>query len=503
MYIGIDLGTSAMKGILVAEDGTIVRQATASYDVVYPQQGWTEQNPSDWIAALDDVLAGLLCEDYKIIDANSCLIVKNSTVNYAKCVKGISFGGQMHGLVALDKHGEVIRPCILWNDGRTEKQTEYLNEVVGRKRLSGLTGNIAFAGFTAPKLLWLKENEPNNFAKIDKIMLPKDYLAYYLSGEAATDYSDASGTLLLDVEHKCWSLPMLEICGLSVEQMPKLHESFDVIGTLKPEVAARFGMNSDVKIVVGAGDNAAAAIGTGTVNDGDCNVSLGTSGTIFVCQDKFTVDSKNALHSFAHANGKWHLMGCILSAASCRKWWLEDILGIDDYANDEQRIADVDSGSVIFLPYLSGERSPHNDVNAKGAFVGLTATTTKAQMSRAVMEGVAFALRDCLEVAKASGLDVKSTNLCGGGARSATWRQIIADVLNMPVHILTTEQGPGYGAAILAMVGCGAYKDVTAATKRIVSAKQTILPCSTAVLRYERKYRTFAKLYPTLKAAQI
>ena len=255
------------------------------------------------------MLAELLCvgKNCNKCDINDCLSAKSDTLNIAKCVKGISFGGQMHGLVALDKYGEVIRPCILWNDGRTEKQTAYLNEVVGKQTLSELTGNIAFAGFTAPKLLWLRENEPDNFAKIDKIMLPKDYLAYYLSGVVATDYSDASGTLLLDVKNKRWSQKMANVCRISLQNLPELHESYDVIGTVKQDIAARFGM-SDVKVVIGAGDNAAAAIGTGTVNDGDCNVSLGTSGTIFVCQDKFSVDGNNVLHSFAHANGKWHLM---------------------------------------------------------------------------------------------------------------------------------------------------------------------------------------------------
>lgn len=504
-YIGIDLGTSAMKGILIDEQGTIVRRATATYNVIYPQNGWTEQNPSDWIVALDKVLAKLLCvdKDCSVCNTCDCLTDENDTLNVAKSVNGISFGGQMHGLVALDKHGEVIRPCILWNDGRTEKQTAYLNEVVGKQTLSELTGNIAFAGFTAPKLLWLKENEPDNFSRIDKIMLPKDYLAYYLSGVVATDYSDASGTLLLDVKNKCWSQKMVNVCGISLQNLPELHESFDVIGTVKRDIAARFGMSDDVKVVIGAGDNAAAAIGTGTVNDGDCNVSLGTSGTIFVCQDKFSVYGNNALHSFAHANGKWHLMGCILSAASCRKWWLEDILGTDDYATDERNLANVDSGNVIFLPYLSGERSPHNDVNAKGAFIGLTATTTRAQMSRAVMEGVAFAIRDCYEVAKANGLEITSTNLCGGGARSGAWRQIFADALGIPVYILTTEQGPSYGAAILAMVGCGVYKDVAEATKQIVSVKQTILPDPQNVARYREKYEFFTKLYPLLKTLSI
>lgn len=503
-FIGIDLGTSAMKGILTDARGTIVRQATATYDVIYPQNGWTEQNPSDWIVALNNVLAELLCvgKNCNKCDINDCLSAKSDTLSIAKCVKGISFGGQMHGLVALDKYGEVIRPCILWNDGRTEKQTAYLNEVVGKQTLSELTGNIAFAGFTAPKLLWLKENEPDNFARIDKIMLPKDYLAYYLSGVVATDYSDASGTLLLDVKNKCWSQKMANVCGISLQNLPELHESYDVIGTIKHDIATRFGM-SYVKVVIGAGDNAAAAIGTGTVNDGDCNVSLGTSGTIFVCQNKFSVDRNNALHSFAHANGKWHLMGCILSAASCRKWWLEDILETCDYATDEQQISNVDSGTVIFLPYLSGERSPHNDVNAKGAFVGLTATTTRAQISRAVLEGVAFAIRDCYEVAKANGLQITRTNLCGGGARSATWQQIFADVLGIPVHILATEQGPSYGAAILAMVGCSVYRDVAEATEQMVSVKQTILPDPQNVAKYQKKYETFTKLYPILKTLSI
>lgn len=503
-FIGIDLGTSAMKGILTDEQGTIVRQATAIYDVIYPQDGWTEQNPSDWIVALNNVLAELLCvgKACASCDTFDCSMHEKDTSNIAKNVKGISFGGQMHGLVALDKYGEVIRPCILWNDGRTEKQTAYLNEFVGKQTLSELTGNIAFAGFTAPKLLWLKENEPDNFARIDKIMLPKDYLAYYLSGVVATDYSDASGTLLLDVKNKCWSQKMANVCGISLQNLPELHESYDVIGTIKHDIAARFGM-SYVKVVIGAGDNAAAAIGTGTVNDGDCNVSLGTSGTIFVCQNKFSVDRNNALHSFAHANGKWHLMGCILSAASCRKWWLGDILETCDYATDEKSLSNVDSGNVIFLPYLSGERSPHNDVNAKGAFVGLTATTTRAQMSRAVLEGVAFAIRDCYEVAKSNRLEITYTNLCGGGARSATWRQIFADVLGIPVHILTTEQGPSYGAAILAMVGCGVYRDVAEATEQMVSVKQTIFPNPQNVAKYQKKYETFTKLYPILKTLSI
>lgn len=480
-YIGIDLGTSSLKGLLVREDGELLKEASAAYDVRYPQPGWTEQSPEDWKTALLFVLESL------------------TSGGAGKTVRGISFGGQMHGLVALDKSGRVIRPCILWNDGRTEEETACLNDVIGKKTLLECTGNIAFAGFTAPKLLWLRKHEPENFAKIDKILLPKDYLAYLLSGIFATDFSDASGTLLLDVKNKCWSRKMLDVCQISEHCLPELKESFAAVGTVLPWAQERFGFLPDVKIVIGAGDNAAAAVGTGTVNNGDCSVSVGTSGTIFICSDRFGTDEKGSLHSFAHANGKWHRMGCILSAASCRKWWLEEILESDDYASDERKCAAADSGEVLFLPYLSGERCPHNDVNVRGAFLGLSHTTTRAEMSRAVMEGVAFAIRDCLEIAKQGGVCPESVSLCGGGARSATWRQIFADVLNLPIRIPKTEQGPAYGAAILAMVGCGAYASVEDAAKRVTGEKQVILPSEDSVSRLEEKYRRFAKFYPAIK----
>ncbi len=478
LYIGIDLGTSSLKGLLVNEEGEILRTASSDYEVYYPENGWSEQDPADWVKAMDLVLAEL-------------------SLDHEDEIRGISFGGQMHGLVALDGDGEVIRPCILWNDGRTETQTAWLNESVGKEKLSGLTGNIAFAGFTAPKLLWMREQEPENFARIRKIMLPKDYLVYVLTGSFSCDYSDASGMLLLDVQHRCWSGEMCEICGVKEDWLPQLHESAEIVGTVKKT----YGLPNAV-VTAGAGDNAAAAIGTGTVRNGDCNISLGTSGTVFIAQDSFSVDSRNALHSFAHANGRYHLMGCILSAASCRMWWLEDILGTDDYSGDEEEIAETEDTGVIFLPYLMGERSPHNDTRIRGAFIGLSADTTRAQMSRAVMEGVTFALKDCLEIAEANGLDIRSTNLCGGGARSKVWRQICADILEMPVRILTTEQGPGYGAAILAMVGTGAYGSVEEAADRIVRTSETIQPDPDRFDAYRKRYETFRKLYPLLKQLQ-
>ena len=478
LYIGIDLGTSSLKGLLVNEEGEILRTASSDYEVYYPENGWSEQDPADWVKAMDLVLAEL-------------------SLDHEDEIRGISFGGQMHGLVALDRDGEVIRPCILWNDGRTEAQTAWLNESVGKEKLSSMTGNIAFAGFTAPKLLWMREQEPENFARIRKIMLPKDYLVYVLTGSFSCDYSDASGMLLLDVQHRCWSREMCEICGVKEEWLPQLHESAEIVGTVKKNYRL-----PNAVVTAGAGDNAAAAIGTGTVRNGDCNISLGTSGTVFIAQDSFSVDSRNALHSFAHANGRYHLMGCILSAASCRMWWLEDILGTDDYSGDEEEIAETEDTGVIFLPYLMGERSPHNDTRIRGAFIGLSADTTRAQMSRAVMEGVTFALKDCLEIAEDNGLNIRSTNLCGGGARSRVWRQICADILEMPVRILTTEQGPGYGAAILAMVGTGAYGSVEEAADRIVRTSETIQPDSERFDAYRKRYETFRKLYPLLKQLQ-
>jgi len=474
-YIGIDLGTSSLKALLVDRDGKIIKEAAESYPVRYPKEGWSEQDPADWLVAAERVLDAL-------------------TQGIKREIGGISFGGQMHGLVLLDENDEVIRPCILWNDGRTQKQTDYLNGVIGKEKLSRLTANIAFAGFTAPKILWVKENEPENFRKISKIMLPKDYLAYMLTGVHSTDYSDASGTLLLDVKNKRWSDEMLEICGVKKEWLPALYESYGVIG----KVREKYGMPNAV-VTAGAGDNAAAAIGTGTVKDGDCNISLGTSGTVFIAGDRFSVDGKNALHAFAHATGKWHLMGCILSAASCNKWWTEDILQSKDYDAAEGSRGKTGKNSVYFLPYLMGERSPHNDVNARGCFIGMRPDTTRADMSLAVLEGVAFALKDCVEVAASNGIKVKSTKICGGGARSALWKKIIANVLNVEVISPETEQGPSYGAAILAMVGNGEYPDVETACAKLVKPLESVLPDAETAALYAERSASFTKLYPALK----
>lgn len=313
LYIGVDLGTSAVKLLMMDASGDIKKVVSREYPLFFPQPGWSEQRPEDWFTQAMDGLKELTAE----CDRSQ--------------VAGISFGGQMHGLVVLDADDAVIRPAILWNDGRTGEETDYLNTVIGKDKLSAYTANIAFAGFTAPKILWMRKHEPENFAKIAKIMLPKDYLAYRLSGTFCTDVSDASGMLLFDVKHKCWSKEMMEICGVKESQLAQIFESYEAVGTLKPELAKKLGLSETVKIAAGAGDNAAAAVGTGTVGDGSCNISLGTSGTIFISSEKFGVDENNALHSFAHADGHFHLMGCMLSAASCNKWWMDEILKTKDY----------------------------------------------------------------------------------------------------------------------------------------------------------------------------
>ena len=483
LYIGIDLGTSAVKLLLMDEAGSIKNIVTKEYPLEFPQPGWSQQAPQDWHKAvmegIPELLAGSDPAD----------------------VAGIGCGGQMHGLVVLDKDDNVIRPAILWNDGRTAKQVDYLNNVIGKQKLSAMTANIAFAGFTAPKILWMQENEPENFAKIAKIMLPKDYINYILTGVHACDYSDASGMLLLDVQNKCWSKEMLEICGISESQMPKLFESYDCIGTVLPEVAAKLGIPAAVKVAAGAGDNAAAAVGTGTVGEGGCNISLGTSGTVFISSEKFGVDDTNALHAFAHADGGYHLMGCMLSAASCNKWLMDDIFKTDDYPAEQAPITEDKLGRnrVFFLPYLMGERSPINDTNARGTFTGMSMDTTRADLTQAVLEGVAFAIRDSVEVARSLGIEIKSSKICGGGAKSALWKKIMANVLNVQLQCVASEQGPGLGGAMLAMVACGAYPTVADACNALVSVASTVEPEEELVERYEKRYQQFRKIYPACK----
>lgn len=481
LYIGVDLGTSAVKLLLMNEDGRIEKIVSKEYPLFFPHPGWSEQNPGDWYNATIEGIKELLVQ------------------SNGQEVAGISFGGQMHGLVVLDKDDQVIRPAILWNDGRTYEECDYLNTVIGKDKLTEYTANISFTGFTAPKILWMKNKEPENFAKIAKIMLPKDYIAYKLSGVHCTDVSDASGMLLFDVKNRCWSEEMISICGISRDQLADVYESYETVGLIKEEIAKELGIPATVKIVAGAGDNAAAAIGTGTVGDGKCNISLGTSGTIFISSDTFNVDKYNALHAFAHANGHYHLMGCMLSAASCNKWWMDEIVGTKDYKNEQAEISKLGENRVFFLPYLMGERSPHNNPNARATFIGMTMDTSRSDMTQAVLEGVAFALRDSFEVAKSLGIHIERTKISGGGAKSPLWKKIIANVLNIHVDIIESEEGPAYGGAILAAVACGSFESVEDAAEKLIKVVDTVSPDPEIAAKYEERYQQFKEIYPTVK----
>ena len=482
LYVGIDLGTSAVKLLMMDETGKIHKIVSKTYPLYFPHSGWAEQNPQDWLDKTMEGFSELLSNCDKSM------------------VAGISFGGQMHGLVVLDEDDQVIRPAILWNDGRTGEETDYLNQVIGKEKLSEYTGNIAFAGFTAPKILWMEKNEPENFARIAKIMLPKDFLAYKLTGVFCTDLSDASGMLLLDVKNRCWSDEMIKICHIRKEQLPRVYESYEKVGCVKPEIAKQLGIPANVVVAAGAGDNAAAAVGTGTVGNNRCNVSLGTSGTIFISSDQFGVDRHNALHSFAHADGTYHLMGCTLSAASSNKWWIKNILQAGDYHAEHGMIYGLGENNVYFLPYLMGERSPHNNPLARAVFFGMSMDTTRAQMTQAVLEGVAFSLRDCLEVAKSLGITLEKTCIVGGGAKSHVWQRIIANVLGLTVEVPVCEEGPSMGAAMLAMVAHGAYANVEVAAAKIVKISETLAPEPELVEKYNRKYQVFHKIYPAVRS---
>lgn len=484
LYIGVDLGTSAVKLLLMDSEGAIKGIESVEYPLSFPHPGWSEQNPEDWWeATLRGIEALLQGQD-------------------GSQVAGISFGGQMHGLVLLDEEDKVIRPAILWNDGRTGEECDYLNEVIGKEKLSAYTANISFTGFTAPKILWVKNKEPENFARIAKMMLPKDYIAYKLTGVHCTDVSDASGMLLFDVKNRCWSKEMCEICSVQESWLATCYESYEAVGTVLPEIANRLEISEKCIVAAGAGDNAAAAVGTGTVGDNHCNISLGTSGTIFISSKEFGVDKYNALHSFAHADGHYHLMGCMLSAASCNKWWMEDILNTKAFGAEQADITDDRLGEnhVYFLPYLMGERSPHNNPKARGTFIGMTMDSTRSDMTQAVLEGVAFALRDSLEVARSLGICPERTKICGGGAKSPLWKKIIANVLNMKLDIIESEQGPALGAAMLAAVACGEYSSVEEIAGKIVKVVETIEPDSDLVAKYEKQYQKFKEIYPACKA---
>lgn len=481
-FIGIDLGTSATKILLMDEQGAVEKVVSRSYTVEFPHPGWSEQDPGVWWRSVCDGLDELLCG----IDRSE--------------IRGVACTGQMHGLVALDSDGSVIRPAILWNDGRSAQEAERLNETFGEEGLKARTGNIAFAGFTAPKLLWMRTHEPNQFARIRHVLLPKDYIVYRLTDCFSTDVNDASGTLLFDVANRCWSQRMIDHCGAKGTWLPEVHESHESVGMLTPAISMRFGLASDVVVAAGAGDNAAAAIACGAINANGCNISVGTSGTVLIPTRSYYSSVPGSLHQFAHADGGYHIMGCILSAASCSEWFVGDVLRTGNFDAEEAGLLDrvPTKESPFFLPYLTGERSPHNDPNAKGAFVGLSRSTSRSEMVYAVREGVAFAIRDCFEVAREQGIDISASTLCGGGSRSALMRQLLADVLDVDICLPAVDEGPAFGAAMLAGVAAGLWPSVDDCVNDTFKLKGRVESRRDCVAALEERYRAWRSLYPSL-----
>lgn len=481
MYIGIDLGTSSVKLLLIDDKGKIRKEVTKEYPLYYPQENWSEQNPEEWY---DKTFEGL----------------KDLVMGYENEIKAISFSGQMHGLVLLDAEDKIIRPAILWCDQRTSLECDEINSYFGKDILK-LTGNIALTGFTAPKILWVKKNEPENFKKIKKILLPKDYLAFKLSGIYSTDVSDASGMLLLDVNKRKWSKKMLDFFNVKEEQLPKLFESYEVVGTLKGNLKDKLNLKNDIKIVAGGGDQAVGAIGVGAVKEGVLSVALGTSGVVFASSSKYVVDKDGRLHSFCHGNGEYHQMGVMLSAAASLKWWIEDVEKTNNYSKLllEAEEAKFDK-NLHFLPYLMGERTPHNNPFARGSLTGLNIQHKRGDITRGILEGITFGLKDILEIIKDINIDVKSVRVSGGGAKSEFWQQMIANIFEVNVDIVNSTEGPAYGAAILAMVGDGIYKDVNTACSTLIKVINSKVPNKTLEKKYREKYEIFKKLYPLLNS---
>lgn len=478
--IGIDVGTSAVKLVAADEKGAVLRTVSRDYPLYMFNENWSEQAPEDWWAQTADGL-------------------REITKGLGE-VAAVSFSGQMHGLVLLDENDNVLRRAILWNDQRTQAQCDYLNNEIGRDVLLSNAANIALTGFTAPKILWVKDNEPEIFSKIKKIMLPKDYIAYKLSGVFCTDYSDASGMLLLDVKNQDWSDKMLEIVGVTRSQLPKLFHSYEAVGTVTGEAAKETGLSTATKVVAGGGDQAVGAVGSGIVSEGMCSVSLGTSGVLFVAAENFAVDtSPAAIHAFCHSTGRYHFMGVTLAAAGSHKWWAEKVLETTNFPAEEKNIDRIGTNPVFFLPYLSGERTPHNDSTARGAFVGMNATTTRADMTQAVLEGVSFSLRDILTRVRDLGANVTTARIIGGGAKSPLWCQMCADILRLKVEKMQSSEGPAFGAAILAMVGAGAYKNVEEACSALIEITETFTPNETTAANYDKRYPIYTNLYTSLK----
>ena len=495
-YLGVDVGTSGTKALLMDETGRVLATATEEYPLHVPKPNWSEQNPEDWWRAT-------------VVSIRS--VLEKSGVS-PDSVRGLGLSGQMHGSVFLDASNRVIRPAILWNDQRTGEECAEITERVGAERLLELVSNPALTGFTAPKILWLRKHEPENYRRVTKVLLPKDYVRFRLTGEFATEVSDASGTLLFDVRNRRWSEQVLDELEIPGEWMPRAYESPEVTGTLQPEVAQELGLRPGTPVVGGGGDQAAGAVGNGIVEAGVVSAVLGTSGVVFAYSERPETDPRGRLHTFCHAvPGAWHQMGVMLSAGGSFRWF-RDVLGQEEAAEAERRGVDpyevlteraskapIGSEGLVFLPYLAGERTPYPDPNARGVFVGLSLRHGKEHLVRAVLEGVAFGLRDSLEIMRDLGVPIRQIRASGGGARSPLWRQILADVFGLPVVTTNAEEGPAYGVALLAAVGTGTFPSVPEACRLAIKVVSQTDPDLEAVRLYEEYYGVYRSLYPTLK----
>ena len=493
--LGIDVSTTAVKALLTDASGRLVGSASTPLRLSTPRPGWSEQDPRDWWEATIASIRALLERSNLQPDS----------------IVSLGLTGQMHGAVFLDAKGDVIRPAILWNDARSDAECAEIEQRVGSERLREITGNPALVGFQAPKILWLKEHEPENYAAVRHVLLPKDYVRYRLSGELATDASDAAGTLLLDLAERDWSGELLSALDIPRDWLPDVYEGPQVTGRVSSEAAQLTGLAAGTSIVAGGGDNAAAAIGCGVIDRGTGLLSLGTSGVIFAPTDGPQIDPTGALHSFCHAvPGAYHLMGVILSAGGSLRWARDVLASVrsgtdtyDEFIEPARYIAPGAEG-LFFLPYLSGERTPHMDPSARGAWIGLSLAHHKEHLVRAVLEGVAFALRDAWERVKALNAEPSALRIVGGGARSALWREILAAVLDVPLQQLSVDEGAAFGAALLAGVGAGAFNDVNEATTQAVKLNgEQEVPTPALVERYEEIYHNYVSLYPALVASGV
>jgi xylulokinase len=485
--VGIDSSTTATKALVMSADGEVLGVASSEYSYETPRPMWTEQHPDLWWQGTVDSIRQVLSQ---------------SQVNPPD-VKGIGLTGQMHGLVLLDGDGQVLRPAILWNDQRTGAECDEIRTRLGKEQLIQITGNDALAGFTAPKILWVKNNEPQVFAQVRQILLPKDYVRFKLTGEYATDKAGGAGTLLFDIRKRDWSKAVVDALEINPAWLPPTFEGTALTGHITPQAAEATGLKAGTPVVGGGGDQSAQAVGVGAVEPGIVALTLGTSGVVFASTGEPFIESEGRLHAFCHAvPGRWHLMGVMLSAAGSLRWYRDTLAPGTDFDTLLAPAADVPPGSegLLFLPYLTGERTPHPDPLARGAFVGLTVRHTQAHMTRAVMEGVAFGLRDSFELMKSVGLaKIHQVRISGGGAKSPLWRQILADVLSVELVTVNTTEGAAYGAALLASVGIGAWSDVDTACQSTVKLTGSTEPRPTIAAKCEQIYGSYRQLYPALR----